>query len=91
MSYCGKCDSHDVTFKIYNDGVECSICGFDYNENIDKDILINNFKGIRQAKISGWKTYPQDGFFFDTPQPINDAYNDAKNKLISLGIDITKI
>lgn len=37
MSYCGLCDTHDVKLTYSKDGIECSNCGFDYHENLDKD------------------------------------------------------
>lgn len=84
MSYCDKCDSHDVSFIIYNDGVECSNCGFDLTTNIEIDSAFSNLKAIRLAKRDGWKTYPR---FIDV-KPIDVALKEAENECTRLGIII---
>lgn len=84
MAYCGLCDTHDVTFTYSTDGIECSNCGFDYHENLEKDNAERSLRAIKSAKRDGWKIYPNDISLGG--RPIDEALQDAENRCKKLGI-----
>jgi len=85
MSYCGLCDTHNVTFTYSKDGIECSNCGFDWHENLDMDNAERTLRAIKSGIHNGWKLYPNDDFL---GKPINKALADAEERCKQLGCKI---
>jgi hypothetical protein len=85
MSYCGLCDTHDVKLTYSKEGVECSNCGFDYHENIERDNAERTLNAIKRFKRDGGKYYPNDPSF---GKPIDVALKDAEERCIKLGLKI---
>lgn len=83
MSYCGLCDTHNVKFTICKEGIECSNCGFDYHENLEKDNAEKSLRAIQSAKSAGWKLYPNDAFM---GKPIDEALKNAEARCKKLGL-----
>jgi hypothetical protein len=85
MSYCGRCNTHNVTFTIYEEGIECSNCGFTYNEDEEKDCALQSLRAIKHAKRDGWKIYPNWPEF---GEPIDKVLKEAEERCKKLGLSI---
>lgn len=85
MSYCGLCDTHNVKITYSKDGIECSSCGFDWHENLEKDIAERNLRAIKSGKAAGWKLYPNDPGF---GEPIDKALKSAQDRCLGLGLSV---
>ena len=66
---------------MYDDGVDCSNCGF----HSEKQEAFKHLEVVRRCKSQGWKLYPNDELL---GEPIDEVIKQAEHRCRMWGLDV---